>query len=113
MRAADALAELRQLGLVLEPMGDRLLVTPRDRITDLARALIIENRDELLDLLRQPEPCCLELAERATDLADAWHERVAICLEAGDISETEARRIAEAEIGRRFVETFMRREVAP
>jgi hypothetical protein len=38
---------------------------------------------------------------------DGWHERIAICLEAGDIGEAEACRIAEAEIGRRFVEAFM------
>ena len=52
------------------------------------------------------------LAQRVTDLADAYAERIAIVLEAGDIGEAEARRIAEAEIGRRFVETFMPSEVA-
>ncbi|OYW52051.1 MAG: hypothetical protein B7Y80_20755 [Hyphomicrobium sp. 32-62-53] len=49
----------------------------------------------------------IDLAQSIADLADAWHERVAICLEAGDIGEAEARRIAEAEIGRLFVERFM------
>lgn len=50
-----------------------------------------------------------DLALRIADLADAWRERVAICLEAGDITEAEARLIADAEIGRRFVEIFMER----
>lgn len=52
------------------------------------------------------------LAQSVADLADAYTERVAIVLEAGDIGEAEARRIAEAEIGRRFVEAFMPGEVA-
>jgi hypothetical protein len=47
------------------------------------------------------------IVQHITDLADAYHERVAIVLEAGDIGEAEARCIAEAEIGRRFVETFI------
>lgn len=47
-----------------------------------------------------------DLAQRITDLADAYAEWVAIVMEAGDIGKAEARRIAEAEIGRRFVETF-------
>lgn len=47
------------------------------------------------------------IAKRIAELADAYAERIAIVLEAGDISDIEARRIAEAEIGRRFVETFM------
>lgn len=44
---------------------------------------------------------------------DAWHERIAvITADAPDVSESEARHIAEAEIGRRFVEAFMHGEVA-
>lgn len=52
------------------------------------------------------------LAQRVADIADAYHERIAIVLEAGDIGEAEARLIAQAEIGRRFVETFIPGEVA-
>ena len=54
-----------------------------------------------------------DLATQIADLADTWCERVAIVLEAGDIGEADAHRIAEAEIGRRFVEVFMASEVAP
>ena len=53
-----------------------------------------------------------QMARRLTNLADAWHERVAICLEADYIGEVEARSIADAEIGRRFVEMFWSGEVA-
>jgi hypothetical protein len=52
------------------------------------------------------------LAQRIADLADAYAERIAIVLEAGDIGEAEARRIAETEIGRRFVDAFVSGEVA-
>ena len=52
------------------------------------------------------------LAQCITDLADAYAERIAILLEAGDICEAEAHRMAEAEIGRRCVEAFMLDEVA-
>ena len=52
------------------------------------------------------------VAQRVADLADAYHERIAIVLEAGDIGEAEARRIAEAEIGAAFVRAFLPGEVA-
>jgi hypothetical protein len=48
-----------------------------------------------------------DLAQRVDAIADAYAERIAIVMEAGDIGEAEARRIAEAEIGRRFVELFL------
>jgi hypothetical protein len=52
------------------------------------------------------------MAQRIADLADAYAERIAIVMEAGDISEAEARLIAQSEIGRRFVETFMPGDVS-
>ena len=54
-----------------------------------------------------------DLAQRVADLADAYAERIAIVLEAGDICESEARRIAEAEIGAAFVRAFLPGEAAP
>ena len=109
MRPAGAVAELDRLGLTLELHGDHLLVTPRERITTAARAMIIEHRNGLLDLLREVEP----LATRIADLADAYAELMAIVMEAGGISEAEARRIAEAEIGAAFVRAFLPGEVMP
>ncbi len=49
----------------------------------------------------------LGLALLFADLADAWHERMAICLEAGDISEPEAEITATIEVGRAFVRHFV------
>lgn len=48
------------------------------------------------------------------DLAIAYAERMAICLEAGDISEAEARITAVQEVGEEFVRRFVEpAEVAP
>jgi hypothetical protein len=46
--------------------------------------------------------------QRVADLVDAWHERMAICLEAGDIGEAEAELTAALEIGQAFVRIFVR-----
>ncbi len=64
-----------------------------------------------LEIRQQAEPYD-HLSQRVADLADTYAERIAIVMEAGDIGEAEARRIAEAEIGRRFVKTFILGEVA-
>ena len=47
------------------------------------------------------------VALRVRELVDAWHERMAICLEAGDISEAEAEITAALEVGRAFVRIFI------
>lgn len=114
MRPAEAIAELRRLGHSLELHGDNLLVQPRDRITEQARALIVENRHALIGQLQDEQAYHTgdRLAQRVADLADAYAERIAIVLEAGDIGEAEARRIAEAEIGATFVREFLSREAA-
>ena len=53
------------------------------------------------------------VAQHVADIADAYAERIAIVLEAGDIGESEARKIAEAEIGAAFMRTFLPGEVMP
>ena len=53
-----------------------------------------------------------DLAQRVAELIDAYHERLAIVLEAGDIGAAEARRTALEEVGRRFVEAFIPDESA-
>ena len=52
-----------------------------------------------------------DIAQRVADIADAYAERIAIVMEAENISEAEARRIAEAEIGGAFLRAFMLHEV--
>jgi hypothetical protein len=47
------------------------------------------------------------IAAHVVDLVDAWYERMAICLEAGDIGEAEAEITAALEVGRAFVRNFV------
>lgn len=50
--------------------------------------------------------CCRGSAQLA-DLADTYAERMAICLEDGDISEAEAETTAAMEVGRALVRNFV------
>lgn len=47
------------------------------------------------------------LADHIEAIADGWTERMAICLEAGDIDEGEAEMTAGLEVGQRFVRAFI------
>jgi hypothetical protein len=47
------------------------------------------------------------ICQQVRDLTDTWHERMAICLEAGDIGEAEAEITAALEVGRAFVCHFV------
>ena len=107
MRAADALAALAKMGLVLRPIEDKLYVEPRDRITPLARSLIIEHRDALLRLVREiPGPfsgpasfAAVSAGHDPAPVLAAYHERLPLVLETGDIMETEAHQIAATGAG--------------
>ncbi|MBS0244223.1 MAG: hypothetical protein JSS20_18800 [Proteobacteria bacterium] len=46
-------------------------------------------------------------------IVDGYAERVAICLEGGDVSEAEAEEIARAEIAAEFVRVFIQRKASP
>ena len=111
MQPTEAFTTLARLGLALRPLGDKLHVEPRDRISAEARALIIAHRDALLDLARQRDSrvAAVSMAvprrppSAGAALADtivAHHERVSIVLECGDIDEPAAHRVATAEVGR-------------
>jgi hypothetical protein len=58
---------------------------------------------------RPSEPDC-DLAAHFTAFNDAWCERFALIVEGGDVSEVEARRIADAELGAAFRLRFMPNE---
>ena len=55
----------------------------------------------------QPRGCANDIAQRVADLTDAWHERMAICLVADDISQAEAETTAALEVGWAFVRNFV------
>jgi hypothetical protein len=48
-----------------------------------------------------------DIVQRVADITDTWHERMAICLEADDISHAEAETTAALEVGRAFVQLFV------
>ena len=111
MTPASTYLALVQAGLTLTvPDGRHLHVSPRSRITDALRALIVEHRDPLVALIRTgAEPTLdvnpvlgrAEIVDRASDPANliaTYNERLAIVLEAGDIPEPEAHRIVSEEV---------------
>ena len=104
MRATEALATLSRLGLILEPRDGRLWVEPRDRITPEARAIIVEYRDTLLNLVSVPVPAENIPTPSAglgviSDRISAYHERIAIVIEDGRETHDDAVRIAAEEVG--------------
>ena len=115
MRPTEALATLARMGLSLRPLGGKLYVEPRDLITPEARSIIVEHRDDLLALVSTGEPIATvaPVASIATvaapsaalgtddpaDLIAAYHQRLAIVLEAGDVSPAEAVPIASEQVG--------------
>ena len=84
-----------------------------------AAAPVAPPNRELLALLAQTALCCegavpQVLSARHGDVADriaAYHDRMAICLEAGDVPEAEARQIAMEEAGAP-IETLAELQVA-
>ena len=53
-----------------------------------------------------------DAADRLLDLRDDFEERLAICLESGDVSAEEALRIATAEVGQKLSDYFISMEGA-
>ena len=56
MGAADVLVRLRHEGFALAPRNGKVVVSPASRLTDDHRALIRQHRDDLLNLLLDPDP---------------------------------------------------------
>lgn len=80
MYAQEIFDTLTAAGITLAPSPNpgRLLVSPREPLTDVYRALIIEHKAELLALLaRRAAPPALTPDERA-DIAESIAERAAI-----------------------------------
>jgi hypothetical protein len=48
-----------------------------------------------------------DLSEHIADLSHDWRERFAVIVESGDVSELEAQRIADTELGAAFRLRFM------
>ena len=63
--AARLLEELTEADLTLAVQGDRLIVTPGDRLTDAHRELIRTHKAELLALIQEREAVAEAIEERA------------------------------------------------
>lgn len=51
-----AIEKITQAGLTIEAAGDRLIVRPKEKLTDEIRQLIRERKAELLAALKNPLP---------------------------------------------------------
>jgi hypothetical protein len=85
--AADLLLdELDALGVTVNVAGGNLHVQPQDRLTPRHVAKLRELKPELIRAIR--------LASLTEDERVTWHERVAICVVDGGLTEAEAEAIA-------------------
>jgi hypothetical protein len=112
--ASTVLARLTERGITVRLEGS--ILVPRGPRGALSSELLDEvrrHKQAIVELLQWPAPHYRDgLAQRVADIADAYLERTAIVMESGNICWSEARLIAEAEVGRRFVETFLPSEIA-
>ena len=72
----NVLERITEAGLIVEVDGDRLIVRPKERITDEVRSIIRDNKPEILAALRKPLP------ERVS-----WESPLFGRLEAGPVLE--------------------------
>ncbi len=52
----NVLERITEAGLIVEVAGDRLIVRPKERITDEVRSIIRDNKPEILAALKKPLP---------------------------------------------------------
>lgn len=119
--ASTILAQLADRGVTLQLDGDALVPRgPRNSLTAERLDALRRHKPAIVAMLRSlsrtsaasvppsdiyDEPGAL--AQRVADLADAYAERIAIVMEAGDIGESEAEVTAALEVGREFVRLFL------
>lgn len=125
--ASTILAKLADHAVTLQLDGDMLV--PRGQRSSLTAELLAalrRHKPDIVAVLRRTSRLSTDagppsgtdddhggtLTQRVADISDAYAERIAIVMEAGDMGEAEARQIAEAEIGRRFFEAFVAAEAA-
>ena len=122
------LAQLADRGVTLQLDGDALVPRgPRNSLTAERLDALRRHKPEIVAFLRSRSRPSADsvppsgtddekedtLAQRVADLADAYAERIAIVMEAGDIGESEAEATAAVEVGREFVRLFLPSGSAP
>lgn len=72
MTAAAVMQHLTACGLTIQADGDRLIVSPRERLTDPHRALIRAHRMELVAFIAQAHATTATLIELAMRVCDEY-----------------------------------------
>lgn len=85
MSAAQVLHRLQQSGLTVTADGERLIVTPADRLTDKTRQLIRDNKPKIVAALKSSSRAITE----AQSMVDELTCLVRVCGERYDFTETE------------------------
>ncbi|HWQ39360.1 MAG TPA: hypothetical protein VNM24_12260 [Burkholderiales bacterium] len=98
MDAPDLLNLLVDLGFRIWVESDRLMIAPRDRLTDELRSLIRAHRGEILAALGAP---AMIPPDRAEALREAYEERAAIMEYDGSLTRGDAERGAWALVSKR------------
>ncbi|RQW83466.1 MAG: hypothetical protein EHM62_02020 [Methylococcus sp.] len=76
MDASEAISQLHQAGFTLAANGDRLSVSPSDRLTDSLRQLIRDHKPDILAALRSPG-AILDAGQAGNDIEPA-NDRVTV-----------------------------------
>ena len=91
MSAVGLVIRARSMGLVLRPDGDRLVVYPRDLLTDDFRAALIQGKPGIIEFLDAEIPAPEVLPP---DLREEYEERAAIIEVMNEVPRSEAERRA-------------------
>ena len=92
--AAKLLADLHVLGIDLQLHGDAIRFRPRDAMPPALLERLKASKAELLAMAIIQQAIDLGHADLAEALAEAWGERIAICIEDGKVSQQLAETIA-------------------
>lgn len=92
MDPENLLSNLRARGMTVAADGNRLLVSPRDQLTNMDRQLICQHKSELLSLLAAPLP------PSPDEWRDLFEERAGIMEFDGNLPRARAETLALAEV---------------
>jgi hypothetical protein len=92
--ATAILADLRVLGIHMQPHGDVIRYRPRQAMTPALLQRLQTHKAELLAMLMIQQVHDLGDDDLAQAMAEAWQERLAICTADDDIPLAEAERTA-------------------
>lgn len=92
--ATDLLADLAQHGIELQPHCDAIRYRPRSAMTPDLLERLRAHKAEVLAMAIIQQVQDLGDADLAERLAEAWGERIAICVEDGKESQQKAEAIA-------------------